>query len=60
VRDFIEIVAAGEPPGGLQPQPVAPLLLGGRLPAPLRIPHTPVIRLQPAGVTTRSLRVHSG
>jgi hypothetical protein len=52
VRDLADRVAAGEPPGGLQPQPLTPLLLGGRIPAPLRIPHVPVIRPQPADVTT--------
>jgi len=45
---------------GLQPQPLPPLLFGGRVPATLRIPHIPVIRRQPPDVTTRSLRVHSG
>jgi hypothetical protein len=28
-----DLTAAGEPPGGLQPQPLPPLLLSGRLPA---------------------------
>jgi hypothetical protein len=42
--DLPDRVAAREPPGGLQPQPLTPLLLGGRIPTPLRIPHTPVIR----------------
>ena len=28
------------------------LLLGGRVPAPLRIPHAPVIRQRPPEVTT--------
>jgi hypothetical protein len=51
-RDLINRVAAGEPPGGLQPQLLTPLLLGGRVPAPLRIPHASVIRPQPADVTT--------
>ena len=58
VRDLRDRVAAGEPPGGLQPQPLTPLLLGGRIPAPLRIPHALVIRPQPADVTTRALRVN--
>src|SRR5207247_80369 len=58
--DFTDRVAAGEPPGGLQPQPLTALLLGGRVPAPLRIPHNPVIRPQPAAVTTCSLRVQAG
>jgi hypothetical protein len=52
VRDLIDRVAAGEPPGGLQPQPLTPLLLGGRVPAPLRIPHALVIRPDEAAVTT--------
>jgi hypothetical protein len=52
IRDLADRVAAGEPPGGLQPQPLPPLLLSGRIPAPLRIPHTPVIRPKPAHVTT--------
>jgi hypothetical protein len=34
VRDLAGLVAAGEPPGGLQPQPLAPLLPGGRVPEP--------------------------
>src|SRR5882757_9856248 len=58
--DLTDRVAAGEPPGGLQPQPLTALLLGGRVPAPLRIPHNPVIRPQPAAVTTCSLRVQAG
>jgi len=60
VRDLADRVAAGEPPGGLQPQPLPPLLLSGRIPAPLRIPHNPVIRPQPATVTTCALRVQVG
>src|SRR5438045_3913792 len=32
VRDLADRVAAGEPPGGLQPQPLPPLLLSGRIP----------------------------
>ena len=36
----------------LQPQPLAPLLSGGRVPPPLRVPHDPVMRQQPANVTT--------
>ena len=51
-RDLIDLIAAGEPPGGLHPQLLTPLLLGGRVPAPLRVPHTPVIRPKPAHVTT--------
>ena len=31
-------------PAASQPQPLTPLLLGGRVPAPLRIPHALVIR----------------
>src|SRR5260370_847019 len=58
--DLAAPVATGEPPGCLQPQPFTPLLLGGRIPAPLRIPHTSVICPQAADVTTRSLRVHLG
>ena len=42
--DLADPIAAGEPPGGLQPQPLTPLLLGGRVPASLRIPHASVIR----------------
>ena len=53
VRDLIDRVAAGGPPGGFQPQPLPALLLGGRVPAPLRIPHIPVIRPQPADVMTK-------
>src|SRR5260221_493601 len=60
VSDLADPVATGEPPGCLQPQPFTPLLLGGRIPAPLRIPHTSVICPQAADVTTRSLRVHLG
>src|SRR5207244_4415375 len=60
LRDLTDLVAAGEPPGGLQPQPLTPLLLGGRIPAPLRIPHVSVIRPRSPGVTTRALRVQSG
>jgi len=52
VRDLIDLIAAGKPPGGLQSQPLPPLLLSGRIPAPLRVPHALVIRLQPADVTT--------
>ena len=52
MRDLINPVAAGEPPGGLQPQPLTPLLLGGGIPATLRIPHASVIRPQAADVTT--------
>ena len=47
ICDLVDHIAGGEPPGGLQPQPLTPLLLGGRIPAPLRIPHTSVIRPQP-------------
>ncbi len=43
MRDLADRVAAGEPPGGLYPQLLTPLLLGGRVPAPLRIPHASVI-----------------
>jgi len=52
LRDLVDPVSASEPPGGLQPQPLTPLLLSGRIPAPLRIPHASVIRPQPADVTT--------
>jgi hypothetical protein len=52
VRDPLDPLAAREPPGGLQPQLLTPLLLGGRIPATLRIPHIPVIRPQTADVTT--------
>src|SRR5437763_1599273 len=52
MRDLADRVAPGEPLSCLQPQPLTPLLLGGRVPAPLRIPHAPVIRPQPADVTT--------
>src|SRR5579859_8003532 len=60
VRDLADRLSPGEPPGCLQPQPPTPLLLSGRIPASLRIPHTPVIRPPRADVTTRSLRVHLG
>ena len=53
-------VAPGEPSGGLQPQPLPPLLLSGRMPATLPIRHAPVIRPQLAGVTTCALRVNPG
>jgi hypothetical protein len=49
-RDLADAVAAGEPPAGLQPQPLPPLLFGGRVPATLRIPHIPVIRRQPPDI----------
>jgi hypothetical protein len=52
VRDLADRITPGEPLSCLQPQPLAPLLLGGRVPAPLRVPHAPVIRPQPADVTT--------
>ena len=52
MRDLVDPIAAGEPLGGLQPQPLTPLLLGGRIPATLRIPHTSVIRPQLPDVTT--------
>jgi len=52
VRDLINPVAAGEPLSRPQPQPLTPLLLGGRVPAPLRIPHALVIR--PDGVAVTS------
>jgi hypothetical protein len=38
---------------GLQPQLLTPLLLGGRIPAPLRIPHT---RLTPLRLLYQSFR----
>jgi hypothetical protein len=56
-------VPAGEPIRRFQPQPLPPLLLGGRIPAPLRIPHALVIRQRPPDVTTsgyRALRVQPG
>jgi hypothetical protein len=52
MRDLTDRIAAGKPPGGPQPQPLTPQLLSGRIPAPLRIPHIPVIRPRPPGVTT--------
>jgi hypothetical protein len=52
VGDLADRVATGEPPGCIQPQPLAPPLLGGRVPAPLRIPHASVIRQPRPGVTT--------
>ncbi len=52
VRDLADRIATGEPPGCCQPQPLAPLLLGGRVPAPLRIPHASVIRPPRPSVTT--------
>jgi hypothetical protein len=52
VRDLVDLVAAGEPLGCLQPEPITPLLPGGRVPAGLRIPHASVIRPQASGVTT--------
>jgi len=60
ICDLVDLTVGGEPPGGLQPQPLMPLLLAGRVPAPLRIPHASVIRPQSADVTTQSLRVHPG
>ena len=51
MRDLADRVAPGEPFSCLQPQPLSPLLLGRRVPAPLRIPHAPVIRPQPADAT---------
>ena len=51
VCDLVECVAAGEPPGGLQSQPLPPLR-SGRVPAPLRVPHAPVIGPRPSGVAT--------
>jgi len=60
VCDLADPVAAGEPPGGLQPQPLPPLLLGGRVPAPLRVPHTrSYARNQPTS-RPRFLRVQPG
>jgi len=52
VCDLIDPITAGEPLGCLQPHPLTPLLLGGRVPATLRIAHATVIRPQPANVTT--------
>jgi len=54
--DLRGAVPAGEPPGRIQPQPLPLLLLGGRIPATLRIPHALVIRQRPPGVTTSSRR----
>ncbi len=59
VRDLVNPVSPDEPPSGLQPQPLTPLLLRGCVPASLRIPHVLVLRPQPADVTTRSLRVQT-
>jgi hypothetical protein len=58
--DLLDHIAAGEPFGCLKPYLLAPLLLGGRVPASLRVPHAPVIRRKPANVTIRALRVHLG
>src|SRR5260370_288262 len=38
--DLADLPARGDPPGCLHPRPFTPLLLGGGIPAPLRIPHT--------------------
>jgi hypothetical protein len=32
VCDLADRIAAGEPPGGLQPKPLTPLLIGGGVP----------------------------
>ena len=49
--DLRGAVPAGEPPGRIQPQPLAPLLLGGRIPATLPIPHALVIHsIRPASL----------
>ena len=45
--DLIDPDSPGEPPGGLQSQPLQP---SGHIPATLRILHIPVIRRQPAAV----------
>ncbi len=58
--DLAGRVAAGESLSCLQPQPLAPLLLGRCVPAALRISHAPFMRRQPADITSRSLRVHLG
>jgi len=58
--DMLALAARMSLEGGLQPQPFTPLLLGGRVPATLRIPHASVIRPQPADVTTRALPVKPG
>jgi hypothetical protein len=50
--DLADRIAPGEPLCCLQPQPLAPLLLSGRVPAPLRILHVSVIRPQSASGTT--------
>src|SRR5690349_5405503 len=50
--DLADLAAAGEPPGGLQPEPPTPLLPGGRVPAPLHVPHAPVISKLVFDVTT--------
>jgi hypothetical protein len=60
MRDLADPLAASEPPGRFQPQSLPPLLLGRHVPAPLRIPHAPVIRQHPADVTTCALRAQPG
>ena len=51
LRDLPDRVAGGEPFGCLKPYLLAPLLLGGRVPAPLRILHASVIRPRPPDAT---------
>ena len=58
--DLLDPVAASEPAGCLQPQPLAPPPLGGRVAAVLRLPHPPVIRQRLPDVTTCTLRVKPG
>jgi hypothetical protein len=61
VRDLADRVATGEPVRGLQPQPFTPLLLSGRIPATLRIPHAPVnARNHPTSRPARSWRPTPG
>src|SRR5205814_9906958 len=59
-RTLADRIAAGKPARGLQPQRLPPLLLSGRIPATLRIPHAPVIRPQPPDVTPCALRINPG
>jgi hypothetical protein len=47
-------------PSTVYPKPFTLLLLGGRVPAALRIPHISVMCPQAADVTSRSLRTYSG
>lgn len=57
-RDHRGIITALEPLGHLQPQQLPLLLLDGRIPAPLRVPHHPVVPQGSRTVTTpQALRV---